>query len=66
MLEAVTLVVIVISIAIFVLWISTLIDILKSEFINNNKVIWLLMVIFLPGLGVILYYLIGRGQKKTV
>lgn len=47
----------------FVLWFWGLIDILKSEFTGSNKVIWLLMVLFLPGIGLIAYYFIGRGQK---
>lgn len=45
------------------LWLWTIVDILKSEFIGSNKIIWLLISIFIPGLGVILYFLIGRGQK---
>ncbi len=35
----------------FVLWIWALVDILKSEFTGYNKIIWLLLVIFLPLLG---------------
>lgn len=48
-----------------VLWIWCIVDIIRSEFFGNNKVIWLLIVIFVPVLGVILYYLIGRGQKLS-
>lgn len=40
-----------------------LIDILKSEFTNNNKLIWLLVVIFLHIIGIILYLTVGRKQK---
>jgi len=40
-----------------------LIDILKSEFKGTDKIVWLLVVIFLNILGVILYYAIGRQQK---
>ncbi len=40
-----------------------LIDILKSEFEGNNKIVWLLVVIFLNFLGALLYYFIGRKQK---
>lgn len=40
-----------------------LIDILKSEFEGNNKIVWLLVVIFLNILGALLYYFIGRKQK---
>jgi cell division protein FtsX len=55
--------ILVIPLAIFVLWIWALIDLLKSEFTGHNKLIWLLVLIFLPLLGLILYYFIGRKQK---
>ena len=44
-------------------WIWALIDILKNEFTGMNKLIWLLLVIFLPLLGSICYYFIGMKQK---
>ena len=40
-----------------------LIDILKSEFQGNSKLIWLLVVLFLNLFGAILYFLIGKEQK---
>lgn len=47
-----------------ILWIIALIDILKSDFKDSNgKIIWLLLVIFLPVLGSILYFAIGKSQK---
>jgi len=46
-----------------VLWIIALVDIIKSEYTANNKIIWLLMVLLLPILGAILYLLIGKKQK---
>ena len=42
-----------------------LIDIQKSEFQGNTKLIWLLVVIFLSFFGAILYFLIGKEQKTT-
>lgn len=52
--------------AIFILWLWALIDILTSKFQESlMQVVWLLVVFFLPLLGVILYLLIGRGMKKT-
>ena len=42
-----------------------LIDIQKSEFQGNNKLIWLLVVLFMSIFGAILYFLIGREQKIT-
>jgi len=48
-----------------ILWIIALIDILKSDFQGNNKIIWVLVVIFLPIIGAILYFIIGKNQKIT-
>jgi hypothetical protein len=48
-----------------ILWISALIDILKSNFQDNNKLIWVLVVIFLPVIGAILYFVIGKKHKIT-
>jgi hypothetical protein len=46
-----------------IFWVVALIDILKSNFQGNNKIIWVLVVIFLPLIGAILYFTIGRNQK---
>lgn len=47
-----------------IFWIIALIDILKSDFRDTNgKIIWALVVIFLPVVGSILYFLIGKSQK---
>lgn len=46
-----------------VIFLWSLVDILRSEFTNNNKIIWLLVVIFLNIFGAILYLLFGRKQK---
>ena len=45
------------------LWIYCLIDILKSKFEQNDKIIWVLVVILLPILGSLLYLIIGRNKK---
>ena len=46
-----------------VLPIIALIDILRSEFKGNNKVIWVLLVLFMNLLGTLLYFMIGVKQK---
>lgn len=46
-----------------ILIILALIDILKSEFSGVNKVVWVLVVIFLPFIGTMLYFIIGKNQK---
>ena len=47
----------------FILYIYILIDILKHEFTGYNKIIWLLVIIFFPVLGAILYLVFGRIQR---
>ncbi|RKF05073.1 phospholipase D-like protein [Tenacibaculum lutimaris] len=43
--------------------IIALVDILKSEFKGNNKIVWVLVVLFANFFGAVLYFLIGREQK---
>ena len=43
--------------------IIALIDILKSEFNGNDKIVWVLVVLFFNLIGAILYFIIGRKQK---
>lgn len=44
------------------LWIWALIDILGSSMTAGNKILWLLVVLLLPVIGLIIYFLIGRGR----
>lgn len=47
----------------FCLWLWALVDVLKNDFAGMNKIIWLLVLIFLPPLGLLLYLLVGRRQR---
>lgn len=48
----------------FILAIAALIDILRSDFRDSNtKLIWVVIVIFVPVLGSILYFIMGGSQK---
>ena len=49
-----------IGILCLVLWIVALVDCIKSN--NSNKVVWIIVIIVLPLLGSILYFLIGRSR----
>jgi hypothetical protein len=51
------------GLVIFVLDIIAIVDVLKSKADGTNKLIWLLLILFLPVVGMILYFLIGRGAK---
>lgn len=43
--------------------IIALVDVLKSEFTGNNKLIWVLVILLSWIIGAILYFFIGRNQK---
>ncbi len=48
---------------IFLPFVIAFIDILRSDFSGNNKIVWLLAVIFVPLIGAVAYLIIGRKQK---
>ncbi|MCK4561313.1 MAG: PLDc_N domain-containing protein [Flavobacteriaceae bacterium] len=54
------------ALTIFILPLIALIDILKNNFSDNNKIIWVLVVLFFPLIGAILYYTIGTKQKVKI
>ena len=51
------------SLIAFIVHLIALIDILQNEFTRSNKIIWFLVVFFLPVAGPILYWIIGTDQK---
>lgn len=54
----------VIGILATIFWIWMLIDCLKNEpSIGNDKIIWALVIIFLNGIGALIYYLIRRPER---
>lgn len=46
-----------------ILTVVALIEILKSDFKDNDKIIWVLVVLFFNFIGVIIYLAIGRNQR---
>lgn len=50
----------ILGIIILVLDILAIIDVLKSSMATGKKILWILLILFLPVLGLILYYLVGR------
>jgi hypothetical protein len=48
------------SIVWFILWIVALVDCIKGN--SPNKVVWIIVIILLPFLGSILYFLFGRSN----
>jgi hypothetical protein len=43
--------------------IIALVDVLRNEFMGNNKIIWVLVILLSWIIGAILYFFIGRNQK---
>lgn len=53
------------ALAIFGFWLFCLIDVIRHDFKSENgKVLWLLIVILLGGLGAIIYFFAGRKDRK--
>lgn len=51
----------VISILWFVLWIVALVDCIRGN--SPNKVVWIIVIILLPILGSILYFIFGKSAR---
>ena len=48
-----------------VLWVYAIIDIVKGGFKSeSDKIVWLVLVLMVPAIGTVLYYLIGQKQKQ--
>jgi hypothetical protein len=49
---------------IFIIPLIALIDALRSDFRGqNDKIMWVIIIIFFPFIGSVLYFFIGRRQK---
>jgi len=47
-----------------ILWLCALIEIIRSDFKESStRIIWILVILFVPFFGWVLYYLIGRNQR---
>jgi len=48
---------------IFLIPLLALLNVLMSDLQGNEKIMWVLIIIFLPFLGSLLYFLIGRDKR---
>jgi hypothetical protein len=48
------------SLLVLILWIVAIVDCAKSS--NPNKVVWIIVIILVPLLGSILYFLFGKSR----
>ena len=55
-----------IGLVILVLDVIALVSLLKSGADTASKILWALLIIFLPVLGMILYFLMGPGRGKIL
>ncbi|MFH0985922.1 MAG: PLD nuclease N-terminal domain-containing protein [Candidatus Omnitrophota bacterium] len=51
------------GLVVLILDIIALVDCLKSDASTGKKLLWILLILFLPVVGMILYFLLGK--KKT-
>ena len=55
----------IIFIIIFIVWLMALIDVLKSDFqTENEKIVWVLVIILAGIVGAVLYFAIGEAKRK--
>ena len=55
-----------IGLVILVLDIIALVSLLQSGADTANKILWALLIILLPFIGMVLYFLMGPGRRKIV
>ncbi|HLO72602.1 MAG TPA: PLD nuclease N-terminal domain-containing protein [Flavobacterium sp.] len=44
-------------------WLFCVIDVLRNSFNSNDKLVWILVLLFVPILGPFLYFFIGRKKR---
>lgn len=54
--------IIIIGILFIAAWIYSIAHAIKNDFKNNNKLIWILILLVIPPLGSLLYIIIGQYQ----
>lgn len=54
------------GILVFVLDIIAIVSILKSSADGATKILWMLLVILLPFIGMILYFAMGPGRRTVI
>lgn len=56
----------ILGLVVFVLDIIALVSLLKSGADGPTKILWALLIILLPLLGMVLYFLMGPGRRKVI
>ncbi len=55
-----------IGLVVLVLDVIALVSLLKSSADSGTKILWALLIILLPVVGMILYFLMGPGRRKVI
>jgi Phospholipase_D-nuclease N-terminal len=55
-----------VGLLILVLDVIALVSLLKSGADTTTKILWLLLIVLLPVLGMILYFLMGPGRRRVL
>jgi hypothetical protein len=55
-----------VSLAILVLDLVAVVSLLKSGADTATKVLWILLILLLPLVGMLLYFLVGPGRRRAV
>jgi hypothetical protein len=55
-----------IGLAVLILDIVALVSLLKSRADAATKILWVLLIVLLPLIGMILYFLMGPGRRTAV
>ncbi len=51
----------IVSVVLLIIWLAALIDIIQRPMTPLMKAVWIVVVTIFPLIGVIVYFLIGRG-----
>ncbi len=56
----------ILSLVILVLDVIAIVSLLQSSADSGTKILWALLIILLPFVGMILYFLMGPGRRKVI
>ena len=60
------LIILLFSLAYFILWVYCLVDVIRSDFKDQNmKVIWIIVILFGQVIGPIVYLMLGKSTKAS-
>ena len=51
---------------VFILDIIAIVSILKSSADTGTKLLWIVIVVLLPVIGMVLYFVMGPGRRKVI